>query len=69
MLYNLRQSYEDVCVSSVMVFEIYYGCQPEHDTAIMRVFQGFTHIPFDAEIARVASRECKSFFIKETYVR
>lgn len=57
ILYNLYQSCEDMCVSAITVFEVFYGCDPEHAPLIAQLFEGFTIIPFDAEVARVASQE------------
>ncbi|GAK53316.1 PilT protein domain protein [Candidatus Moduliflexus flocculans] len=57
LLYNLCHAYDELFVSSVTVFEVFYGCDPEHEAAISRLFEGFSVIPFDADIARFASAE------------
>lgn len=57
LLYNLYQSYDTMFVSSVTVFEAFYGCNPEHEGAMAHLFKGFVIIPFDGEIAKAASRE------------
>jgi len=57
LLYNLCQAYDELFVSSVTVFEVFYGCDPEHEAAISRLLEGFSVIPFDADIARFASAE------------
>ena len=57
LLYNLYQSYDTMFVSSVTVFEAFYGCNPEHERAMAHLFKGFVIIPFDGEIAKAASRE------------
>lgn len=57
VLYNLYYTCEEMCISAITVFEVFYGCDPEHAEDMMKLFQGFTIIPFDAEVARVASQE------------
>ena len=57
ILYNLCQSYDEVCVSAVTVFEVFYGSSPEHQAAIRQLFQLFTILPLDADVARLASQE------------
>ena len=57
LLYNLCHAYDEIFVSSVTVFEVFYGCDPEHTALMSQLFDGFTVIPFDAEIARFASAE------------
>ncbi len=57
LLYNLCQAYDEIFVSSVTVFEVFYGCEPQHEAVISRLFEGFTVVPFDAAIARLASAE------------
>ena len=57
LLYNLCQAYDDIFASSVTVFEVFYGCEPAHETMLSRLFEGMTVVPFDADIARFASAE------------
>lgn len=57
LLYNLCQAYDEVFVSSISVFEVFYGCEPEHEAVMAQLFAGFAVVPFDAEIARFASAE------------
>ena len=68
LLYNLYESYDEICVSSITVFEIFYGCNPEHEQAVMQLFKGFTIIPFDAEIAQIASQEYQKLHAKNTLI-
>ena len=65
ILYNLYQSCEEMCVSAITVFEVFYGCDSEHVAHITQFFEGFTIIPFDAEIARIASQEYRRLKLRQ----
>jgi len=57
ILYNLYEAYDEICVSSVTVFEVFYGCSSENLAMMTLLFEGFTILAFDAKIAKIASRE------------
>ena len=68
VLYNLYQTCEEMCVSAITVFEVFYGCAPEHAEDMAKLFQGFTIIPFDAEVARIASQEYRRLKLQQEVV-
>ncbi len=57
VLYNLYQTSEEICVSAITVFEVFYGCDLGHVEDMAKLLQGFAIIPFDADVARIASQE------------
>ena len=68
ILYNLYQSCEEMCVSAITVFEVLYGCDPKHIPPIIKLFEGFTIIPFDAEVARIASQEYRHLKLRQAQI-
>jgi predicted nucleic acid-binding protein len=55
-------------VSSVTVFEVFYGCSPENLAMMTLLFEGFTILSFDAKVAKIASREYQKLRERNQYV-
>ena len=68
ILYNLYEAYDEICVSSVTVFEVFYGCSPENLAMMTLLFEGFTILSFDAKIAKIASREYQKLREQGQYI-
>lgn len=68
ILYNLYETYDEICVSSVTVFEVFYGCSPENLAMMTLLFEGFTILSFDAKVAKIASREYQKLRDQGQYV-
>ncbi len=68
ILYNLYEAYDEICVSSVTVFEVFYGCSPENFAMMALLFEGFTILSFDAKVAKIASREYQKLREQGRYV-
>lgn len=81
VLYKLYQSYDEIFVSSITIFEIFVGINPKNERAIKRLFEGFIALPFDDDSAKIASQkyqtlrsqnkliEIKDLFIGATAIR
>jgi tRNA(fMet)-specific endonuclease VapC len=57
VLYCLCQSYDDIFVSTITEFEIFSGINPKNEQAINQLFEGFTVLSFDSNVAQRASQE------------
>lgn len=68
ILYNLYTAYDEICVSSVTVFEVFYGCSPENLAMMTLLFEGFTILSFDAKVAKIASREYQKLRERDQYI-